>query len=654
MDLGGGSPPVDMDGGSQATEAGSPSSGCPENRGHIRVTVYYRTRRRNNLENANVQIQGVGTEQTDSRGRAEFRDLEPGSYNIRVTGDNIVEGAASTTVAADRTSRVEVQVRPLGTLRVRVVDNEDNPVENATVRISGYSDGTTDAQGQYDFTNMESARYSIEASKPEYLRATENVRAEFDPGEVVEAEIVLRRIVVAIRANDGRTDPCRIVPAGGTIRLKAVPTPTTAGAYQWTTTSTKITLTNDNTQTVTVTGGNQVSSGRDAETIQVVFTPSGSPALSPVTANLTVIRVTFSQSANQNFGYDNMDNAAGVIHHVSVKKGGNTIVGVTVEGGVTGADLRFTSGNSSIAQASVPSGAGSAFDLTINGGSRNKAETSINAKCSCTDNTIIGTIQANVYREKAMTAKVAKVHDSTVAATALTRPNFDVEAAETTIKGWYKPAVATVDLTDNNSTGGVTDVRYDLNGNGKLDLEPGGTSSEERAIRTAFNPSGQKIVVVKDLSWIFYLRTAASIGDTSINLKNQYSGHMRYIVAGDSYDLGAGATLENITVASKSGTTVRLSSALTKDHPTTDGLIWPLSGLSGNPIYVAEQNKTEAKERETMGHENGHSQLRWLDLEDSDNLMHYSIGRSDTNIRFKEQPKKYETGNENQWQKITR
>ena len=137
-------------------------------------------------------------------------------------------------------------------------------------------------------------------------------------------------------------------------------------------------------------------------------------------------------------------------------------------------------------------------------------------------------------------------------ATVLTRPNFDVKAAESEINKWYKARVAKITLTDNDPSGGATDVHFDLNGNGTLDLEPGGISPEEAALVAAFNPAGQKVVIVKDLAWIYFLQTAACKDDTAVTLKDSYSDpgpnedYMQYMVVGNSYNLGAGATAETI------------------------------------------------------------------------------------------------------------
>ena len=459
-------------------------------------------------------------------------------------------------------------------------------------------------------------------------------------------------VTVKITAADGTSTPCTLVLVNGQIQLKGVPS-SGSGSYKWSTTSTKISLMNTTSDTVTVVGGATPSGRRGAETIQLIFTPSGAAALGPVTATATVVSAVFSASSSQSYGYDDMDGAAGITNHVSVKKNDSTKVHVKLNGGITDSDVQFTSDDATIADA-APAGGGSDFDVTVNGKNQDKAETSIRVKCKCPAASLLATILVDVYKQKEVSATIAKIYDSTVAATTLSRPNFNVKAAESTINTWYKAAVAKITLTDNSSSGGATDVHFDLNGNGKLDLEPGGTSAEQAAVTAAFNPTGQKVVIVKDLSWIYFLKTAAKKDDTTITLKDSYSSYMKFILVGDSYTVGAGASAETIQVKRISGTTITLQSKLTNDHPVSDGLIYPLSGLSGNPIYTGEQGKTETGERQTIGHEDGHSLLNWLDLQSPKNLMHYAASDTATEIRFKAQPKKYDSGNENQWDAISR
>lgn len=376
-------------------------------------------------------------------------------------------------------------------------------------------------------------------------------------------------------------------------------------------------------------------------------------------AKITNVEVRFDKSPRQKWGYDDLDDVDAEFHHLSVKKNDDTVALCKVGGPVVGAAgpkdvLFFVCEDTATADAPAPAKLEASFDLTVQGKDQDKKATFLRARINDRNGPICASLNVHVYKLKEVTVTVLKAHDSTSATTTLTRPKFDVEAAEIAINEWYKPAVVKIDLKDHSATGDSVDINYDKNGNGKLDLEPAGTSTEEQAIKDKFNVAGQKIVIVKDLAWIYLLKTAAAIDDTTITLKDAYSGYMKFIGVGNTYDLGAGAGKESIKVKSIAGQVITLDTKLTKAHPVTDGLIWPLSGLSGNPIFVAEQTKTESKQRETMGHENGHSQLDWLDLEASNDLMHYSSGRTDTKVRYKELPRKYDAGKEIQWDKIAR
>ena len=88
---------------------------------------------------------------------------------------------------------------------------------------------------------------------------------------------------------------------------------------------------NSTSDIVTVVGGPVPSGGRDAEAIELVFTPSGTAALAPVTIGASVASAVFSASANQSYGFDDMDSAAGTRPHVSVKKNDTTNVHIDLD-----------------------------------------------------------------------------------------------------------------------------------------------------------------------------------------------------------------------------------------------------------------------------------------------------------------------------------
>lgn len=380
-------------------------------------------------------------------------------------------------------------------------------------------------------------------------------------------------------------------------------------------------------------------------------------------ARLTKIDLRFAASPNQKWGYDDLDDADGETHHLSVKKNGDTNVRVLVKGPITGAGapsdvLFYDMASASIAEAVPPAVPPSAsYDLVINGKNKDKDATDLRLRINGAKGPVCATLRVHVYKLKEVSATVFKIQDAASATTALQRPDFDVEGAQDAINEWYKAAVAKIDLVDGAPSGHKTlDVTYDLNSSGRLELDPTGTSNEEQAIKTALNStSGQKVVIVRDVAWIYYLKTAAAVDDETITLKDALSGYMQFIHVGDQFTLGAGTTAETVSVKSISGTTVTLNAKLTKAHTTNEGLIYLLNGLSGNPIYINESAITEAQQRQVIGHEDGHSLLNWLDLQDRTNLMHYTTQqRTDTKIRWKTLNQYHAGGTEVQWDAVPR
>jgi hypothetical protein len=333
-------------------------------------------------------------------------------------------------------------------------------------------------------------------------------------------------------------------------------------------------------------------------------------------------------------------------------------VHVAVAGGGTGDDLSFTSDDASIAEAvAPPTGTGAAFELTLNGKDVPKAQTAIRAHCKCSPGPVCASIFVNVYTEKRVSATVAKVFDSHSAGTTLARPNFDVSAAATLINTTYKTAVVNLALTDKSPTGGAIDVRFDLDGNGKLTLEAGGIGPEIAAINAAFTTAGQKVVIVKGLVYIFYLSTAAAVGATTLTFKSSYGGNLDFIELNHSYPLGPGAGTENVQFTARAANVFTLATPLTLAHPVADGILFPAGGLGGNPIILDESSSTtEDLERWVIGHECGHATLGFADLDAVDDLMNFMMNWTDHKLRFMDMPRHYHPpgGTESQWQLITR
>ena len=467
-----------------------------------------------------------------------------------------------------------------------------------------------------------------------------------------------------IRAENGTDPPMSIIPKGDRLILTAVLDEEAEGTWAWSTDSTKIALDGETTDRVTVRSVGNVSAAAFAEVLRVSFTPADGEALPPISTRLTVIEVTFTAVTAQAYGFDGMGTNMGDATpssenpHVSVKKNTTVDVQVTVTGGVTGGFLRFTTDDNTTAEATVDADPPASFPLHIEGKSKNKAETTIHARAGTDTGPICASLKVNVYREMSYTAKVARIHDSTSSGTTLSRPNFSIAATQTALRGYYKQAVTTITLTDYNSSGGSIDVNYDPTSSGSLVLEAGRVSTGEQRVKDALTGTGKKIVIVKKLAWLFKLGTAASIGDRTITMSSHLNAtYMSYITNG-SYQLGGPGNYENVTVTATNTTTrvVTLSTDLTKAHPLTEGVWWPLGGLSGNPAYVQESTDTQAKVDEVIGHEFGHELISYLDVTHAECLMHHTNSRTGQKIRFKPMTKHYTppVGTENQWECVSR
>lgn len=469
---------------------------------------------------------------------------------------------------------------------------------------------------------------------------------------------------------DGKSTVC--VPVNGAIQLQAVPS-AGGGSYQWTTSSPRITLINPTSQTVTVAAKGTVSTGRGAEEVSLVFTPVGSAALPPVIRRVTVVKVTYSASAVQNYGYDDMDNDPGVNHHLSVKRLGSTTVHVDILGGGIAEDLEFTSDDPLIAQPVAPTaGSGASFELVVQGMNQNKAQTSIRAKCL--DGAICATIEVNVYKEVALTFKVAKLWDSTNPATALSFPNLDMVATTALINGTYKSVVAKITLQDSSPTGGAIDLNYDKDNSGTLTLGVSGTGADPDFIRATLGlvPGTEQyqILVIRALHYVYFLAKPALAGDTTVVLRTGANIFFsQNILDGSSYDLGPGAGTETVTIVSRDyangvdvdgdggvdGINFTLAAPLSNNHPTSQGIIRPVAGVRTAPIAVLEQ-ASQAETQWVIAHEIGHVlDFDFSDLDALTDLMNFSTAFTDHRLRFKPQPLHYKPGVvESQWEKVPR
>lgn len=363
--------------------------------------------------------------------------------------------------------------------------------------------------------------------------------------------------------------------------------------------------------------------------------------------------IVFSKSTLQRYGYDDFDTPTNnTDDHVNIKKSDHTFVRVDITGGV-GTDFDFVCDDPTICTPVAPSGS-AGFDLRLNAGSHNKANTVLRARCKCNSSVIYASIAVHVYKEKLVEVVVAKIVDSTVAATALNYATADYAAHTATVNDKVKEAVVKYSITNYDASNGTTDVRYDLDGNGALsyDINAGG-GAELQAIRSAMTGTGSKVrvAIVRFMKSYYYLASAAAAGDTTLTVTS--SSVFKFPPG--TVQLGSGSTAENVTVASTSGNTVTLSAPLANAQPAGAGLEFPAGGRSSDPILIHEGTRSLDVIKWTIPHEAGHRALSLEDVVDTNDIMHWSRSWTDYRLRYCPRNKKHGTGGtENQWETIPR
>lgn len=138
------------------------------------------------------------TSTTDGSGRADILDLEWDSYQFTIddtaTGYDIagIDPPDPVSVLPDTTQQVNIYLvaDALHTLRVVVLDADDQPVEDASVRVyhAGLSfdeTQTTPSYGQVFYTPMSAATYNIEVTHPSFDSYSGTVAVSNDTVEVV-------------------------------------------------------------------------------------------------------------------------------------------------------------------------------------------------------------------------------------------------------------------------------------------------------------------------------------------------------------------------------------------------------------------------------------------------------------------------------------
>ncbi|HEX6884725.1 MAG TPA: carboxypeptidase regulatory-like domain-containing protein [Planctomycetota bacterium] len=135
---------------------------------------------------------------TDAAGIFRFAKLPDGAYDLLIgrEGAVLVPERRPLRFAAPRLTFPDIELPPLGTLEVRVVDSLERPMEGVEVRGSGSEgglvEGRTDHDGRLVARHLPAGRYRLRLSHPALDEAyATRVAVDVVAGQVAEAPVLL-------------------------------------------------------------------------------------------------------------------------------------------------------------------------------------------------------------------------------------------------------------------------------------------------------------------------------------------------------------------------------------------------------------------------------------------------------------------------------
>lgn len=440
---------------------------------------------------------------------------------------------------------------------------------------------------------------------------------------------------------------------GGKVEIKASDLlGYSGGNFSWSTESSKIKLSSETGSTVTVEALTSVSSGKDAEEIKITRKSAGCAPIEK-TIKVTVAKVSFAESANQKYGFDdNDDPTVGDDNHICVKKLDNTLVEVNIEGGAVGTDFEFVCDDATLCTTNPPI-ASAQFDLKIVASNQNKKSTLLKVKAVGDSSTLYCSLNVHVYKEKVVGVIVAKIDDKNN--NYLRFPNADYAAHGPNANAKLKEAVVKYNIANFSKKNKITHVKYKSNtGVLHYDIAKGGGADLEK-IQKAFKGKavGKKVrvAIIRDMKSYYYLKKAAEIGDTELTVE----GSSVFFKVGDTPPLGEGANQEPLNITAVNGNKITCD-PLTIKHAVGTTIEFPAAGWSSDPILIIEGTASLDVAKWTVLHEVGHRDkgLTLKDIVDKTNFMHFMQEWTDYRLRYCPRKSMYDAVDQNQWEKIPR
>lgn len=445
------------------------------------------------------------------------------------------------------------------------------------------------------------------------------------------------------------------------------------GRFKWETTCPNLDLSASQGRSIHVKGRNNVSSGRDAETVKVTRRSPGCADITK-TIKLTVGRLCFSQSDFNKYGYDDYDlvlpwkGHGSQLHHMSVMKDGLTRVHVAIEGGLVGSDFDFVCKHGP-RRPCVPSGGDngwSDFELNITGGDRQKKPQILEARTKTGGKSLFGELAIPVYAERTVDVVVGKFDDPLVLPLfgikmySLVHPYQDYSVHTPAVNDKMREGVVKFNIRNLFTDNSVADYKFS-SGTQQLTFDiadpDGGPDvrglrrimagrTKTSAVRTRVPNGSVRVAMVPALRSYYYLAGSVKKGATKVRVRGSDEP---FFNAGDTAPIGSGATVETMNIVSVHGTTIKCA-PLANDHPAGAPIEFPAAGWSSDPIIIVDNNLDLNVTLWTVPHEASHRAFDFSDLDDTTNVMHFSQGQSDYRVRHSPRPLHYKPGKtEKQW-----
>lgn len=156
------------------------------------------------LEGVAVVITGWGNNQlqgteTDDDGYYEFRDLEAGVYTLTFEKSGYRTQTLDITLTSEESLEAEtitMELEVKGSIFGYVVDIYGNPIESVRLKLKGIKTkikrhASSDADGFFEFADLDADKYVIFASKKRYKKTKQTV--SLDEGDEQEIQIEMRK-----------------------------------------------------------------------------------------------------------------------------------------------------------------------------------------------------------------------------------------------------------------------------------------------------------------------------------------------------------------------------------------------------------------------------------------------------------------------------